>query len=66
MFEAFNEILADPASRAEIVGAVIETLILIVPAAAYYVSIPTRKAIRRLRYGTAAPRVIIGRAGLAV
>ena len=41
MFEAFNEILADPASRAEIVGAVIETLILIVPAAAYYVSIPT-------------------------
>ena len=53
MFEAFNEILADP----EFVGAAIASL-----AGAYYLSIPIRKAIRRFRYGTPEPRVIIGRA----
>ena len=65
MFEAFKEILADRASRAEFVGALIECGAIVSIASAYYVSIPVRKAIRRLRYGTAAPRIIVGRAGLA-
>ena len=63
MFEAFNEILADP----EFVGAAIEVAAIEVAAiaslaGAHYPSIPIRKAIRRFRYGTPEPRVIIGRA----
>lgn len=58
MFEAFNEILADP----EFVGAAIEVAAIASLAGAYYLSIPIRKAIRRLRYGAPEPRVIIGRA----
>ena len=45
MFEAFNEILADP----EFVGAAIEVAAIASLAGAYYLSIPIRKAIRRFR-----------------
>ena len=62
MLEAFNELMTDPASRAEIVGAFMEALIIIAMPAAYYLTAPVRKAIRRLRYGTDRPRVIEGHA----
>ena len=32
MLEAFNELMADPASRAELVGGVVEALIFVIPA----------------------------------
>ena len=65
MLEAFNELMADPASRAEIVGTLIEALIVTGMPAANYLTAPVRKAIRRLRYGTDRPRVIEGHAASA-
>lgn len=65
MLEAFNELMADPASRAEIVGTLMESLIIIGPSAAYYLAAPVRRAVRRLRYGEAQPRVIEGHAANA-
>ena len=62
MLEAFNELMADPTSRAELVGGVIEVLIFAIPAGAYILSLRIRSLLRRLRYGTDRPRVIVGRA----
>ena len=62
MLEAFNELMADPASRAELVGGVVEALIFVIPAGAYILSLRTRSLLRRLRYGTDRPRVIVGHA----
>ena len=62
MLEAFNELMADPTSRAELVGGIVEVLILIIPAGAYVLSFRIRAFLRRLRYGTDRPRVIIGHA----
>ena len=61
MLEAFNELMADPTSRAELVGGLVEVLIFI-PAGAYALSFRIRASLRRLRYGTDRPRVIIGHA----
>ena len=41
MLEAFNELMADPASRAELVGGVVEALIFVIPAGAYILSLRT-------------------------
>ncbi len=38
MLEAFNELMADPTSRAELVGGLVEVLIFIIPAGAYALS----------------------------
>ena len=62
MLEAFNELMADPTSRAELVGGLVEVLIFIIPAGAYALSFRIRASLRRLRYGTDRPRVIIGHA----
>lgn len=62
MLEAFNELMADPTSRAELVGGLVEVLIFIIPAGAYALSFQIRASLRRLRYGTDRPRVIIGHA----
>ena len=62
MLEAFNELMADPASRAELVGGVVEALIFVIPAGAYILSLRIRSLLRRLRYGTDRPRVIVGHA----
>ena len=60
MLEAFNELMADPTSRAELVGGLVEVLIFIIPAGAYALSFRIRASLRR--YGTDRPRVIIGHA----
>lgn len=52
MLEAFNEL----------VGGLVEVLIFIIPAGAYALSFRIRASLRRLRYGTDRPRVIIGHA----
>lgn len=52
MLEAFNEL----------VGGIVEVLILIIPAGAYVLSFRIRAFLRRLRYGTDRPRVIVGHA----
>ena len=65
MLEAFNELMADPASRAELVGGVVEALILVIPAGAYALSLRIRSFLRRLRYGTDRPRVVVGHAANA-
>ncbi len=62
MLEAFNELMADPTSRAELVGGVVEALIFVIPAGAYILSLRIRSLLRRLRYGTDRPRVIVGHA----
>ena len=62
MLEAFNELMADPASRAELVGGVVEALIFVIPAGAYILSLRIRSLLRRLRDGTDRPRVIVGHA----
>ena len=62
MLEAFNELMADPASRAELVGGVVAALIFVIPAGAYILSLRIRSLLRRLRYGTDRPRVIVGHA----
>lgn len=62
MLEAFNELMADPASRAELVGGVVEALIFVIPAGAYILSLRIRSLLRHLRYGTDRPRVIVGHA----
>lgn len=62
MLEAFNELMADPASRAELVGGVVEALIFVIPAGAYILSLRIRNLLRRLCYGTDRPRVIVGHA----
>ena len=62
MLEAFNELMADPTSRAELAGGVVEALIFVIPAGAYILSLRIRSLLRRLRYGTDRPRVIVGHA----
>ena len=48
MLEAFNELMADPTSRAELVGGLVEVLIFIIPAGAYALSFRIRASLRRL------------------
>lgn len=62
MLEAFNELMADPTSRAELAGGVVEALIFVIPSGAYILSLRIRSLLRRLRYGTDRPRVIVGHA----
>lgn len=62
MLEAFNELMADPTSRAELAGGVVEALIFVIPAGAYILLLRIRSLLRRLRYGTDRPRVIVGHA----
>lgn len=62
MAENPKETMADPTSRAELVGGLVEVLIFIIPAGAYALSFRIRASLRRLRYGTDRPRVIIGHA----
>lgn len=62
MLEAFNELMADPTSRAELAGGVVEALIFVIPAGAYILSLRIRSLLRRLCYGTDRPRVIVGHA----
>ena len=62
MLEAFNELMADPTSRAELAGGVVEALIFVIPAGAYILSLRIPSLLRRLRYGTDRPRVIVGHA----
>lgn len=62
MLEAFNELMADPTSRAELAGGVVEALIFVIPAGAYILSLRIRSLLRRLRYGTDRARVIVGHA----
>lgn len=50
MLEAFNELMADPTSRAELVGGLVEVLIFIIPAGAYALSFRIRASLRR-RHG---------------
>ncbi|MCH4844698.1 hypothetical protein [Bifidobacterium pseudocatenulatum] len=54
--------MADPTSRAELAGGVVEALIFVIPAGAYILSLRIRSLLRRLRYGTDRPRVIVGHA----
>ena len=46
MLEAFNELMADPTSRAELVGGLVEVLIFIIPAGAYALSFRIRASLR--------------------
>ena len=62
MLEAFNELMADPTSRAELAGGVVEALIFVIPAGAYILALRILSLLRRLRYGTDRPRVIGGHA----
>jgi len=60
---ALRNQLRDPvAAAAELVGGLVEVLIFIIPAGAYALSFRIRASLRRLRYGTDRPRVIIGHA----
>ena len=61
MLEAFNELMADPTSRAELVGGLVEVSSSSSPRS-YALSFRIRASLRRLRYGTDRPRVIIGHA----
>lgn len=62
MLETFNELMADSTCRAELVGGILECLVLIIPAGTYAISLRIRNLLRRMRYGTDHPRIIIGHA----